>query len=174
MNPSLVTISVLRRSVAVAVMAAGALLGTSCAPYPPYPPGPGFPPPGPHRFGYEGTNSPNYQPPRALPGNPGQREIRRDPNNENVNIEPPPPRNKPLPPAEANPDTQPSSPPEPDTPPAPKPSAREDLPYGIPVVGKKGYVYSPYAEAQGQVDVTGLKRGTRVECPYTKKHFRVP
>jgi hypothetical protein len=52
--------------------------------------------------------------------------------------------------------------------------AREELPYGIPVVGKKGFVYSPYAEDKGMVDVEGMNRGTRLQCPYTGKHFRVP
>jgi len=51
---------------------------------------------------------------------------------------------------------------------------RDDLPYGIPVVGKKGSVYSPYAPEKGQVDVSGLNRHTKVECPYTGKSFRVP
>jgi hypothetical protein len=170
MNLSLVTISVLQRSAAVAVIAAGALFGTSCTVFSPAPP----PPPpatGPFRYGYGGTNSPNYE----RRAQPGQREIKRDPNDDNVNIEPPPPRDEPTPPAEATPPgTPPPAPPPIDTPPAPKPSAKEDLPYGIPVVGKKGYVYSPFAEDRGQVDVEGLKRGTRVKCPYTGKHFRVP
>lgn len=51
---------------------------------------------------------------------------------------------------------------------------REDLPYGQPVVGKKGYVYSPYAPDKGQVDVDGIPAGTKVKCPYTGKVFRVP
>ncbi len=50
----------------------------------------------------------------------------------------------------------------------------EELLYGIPVVGEKGKVYSPYAPEKGLVDVEGLPRGTRAACPYTGKHFRVP
>ena len=59
------------------------------------------------------------------------------------------------------------------TPPAPA-APPEELPYGIPVADKKGMVQSPYAPEKGFIDVEGLKRGTRVECPYTGKHFRVP
>ena len=62
------------------------------------------------------------------------------------------------------------SPPGNNTPAAPQ----EDLPYGIPVIGSSGMVHSPYAEDKGMVDVSGLKRGTRISCPYTGKHFRVP
>jgi hypothetical protein len=51
---------------------------------------------------------------------------------------------------------------------------REELPYGIPVVGKPGMVQSPYAPEKGMIDVEGFKRGTRVSCPYTGKHFRMP
>jgi hypothetical protein len=50
---------------------------------------------------------------------------------------------------------------------------REDLPYGIPAVTKPGCVYSPYMTTQ-LVEVAGLARGTKVKCPYTGKHFRVP
>ncbi|HWB05907.1 MAG TPA: hypothetical protein VG796_22995 [Verrucomicrobiales bacterium] len=52
--------------------------------------------------------------------------------------------------------------------------AKENLPFGIPVVGNPHFVYSPYAPEKGRVDVSGLKPGTRIECPYTNKHFRVP
>jgi len=62
------------------------------------------------------------------------------------------------------------SPPNPDSPPEPK----ENLPYGIPVPESKGMVQSPYEPDKGLVDVSGLKRGTRVRCPYSGKHFRVP
>ncbi len=62
------------------------------------------------------------------------------------------------------------SPPNPDSPPEPM----ENLPYGIPVPESKGMVQSPYEPDKGLVDVSGLKRGTRVQCPYSGKHFRVP
>jgi len=54
------------------------------------------------------------------------------------------------------------------------PVQQVELPYGIPVPDKKGMVQSPYAPEQGFIDVDGYNRGTRVECPYTGKHFRVP
>ncbi|HWB03801.1 MAG TPA: hypothetical protein VG796_12315 [Verrucomicrobiales bacterium] len=66
----------------------------------------------------------------------------------------------------------PATPP-PESPP-PSKTLREELPFGTPVVGRKGMVYSPYAPERGQVDVAGLKRGTRVKCPYTGHHFRAP
>jgi hypothetical protein len=66
---------------------------------------------------------------------------------------------------------------EPVAPPAPvqtKPKPTSGLPFGIPVIGNKGYVYSPYAPEKGMVDVRELNSGVKVECPYTFKHFRVP
>jgi hypothetical protein len=152
------------RCAGMAAIAAGALLTSSCTifePPPPVPGGPGFVPP--PKYGFGGTE----REPRALPSG---REIHRDPNDTTVDVTPPPPSTGP--PTETPPTTSPN--PTPDTPPDVKPVPREDLPYGIPVVGKKGMVYSPYAEDKGQVDVEGLKRGTRVKCPYTGKHFRVP
>jgi hypothetical protein len=47
-------------------------------------------------------------------------------------------------------------------------------PKGKAVPGKKGYVYSPYAEHAGLVDVVGLPPGTIVKCPFTGKNFIVP
>lgn len=55
----------------------------------------------------------------------------------------------------------------------PAPAANE-LPYGVPVPGKKGFVYSPYDKSAGFVDVRDIGPGTKVRCPYTGKIFRVP
>lgn len=66
------------------------------------------------------------------------------------------------------------APPAPYTPPpAPAPKA-QDLPYGVPVQGKAGYVTSPYAPDSGYVDVRGYAPGQEVRDPYTNKSFLVP
>ena len=176
MNLPHAMISTFLRRTKIAAAAAGVLLTTtSCTVFPPpdYQSGPPFTPDGRPRYGHNGTESPNHTDPRA--NNPRQPDIKRDPNNERVDITPPTPRSTTnstdIP--GVNPDpassvaSDPASAPQPLTP-------REDLPFGIPVVGKKGMVYSPYAPEKGVVDVENLKRGTRVRCPYTDKHFRVP
>ena len=63
---------------------------------------------------------------------------------------------------------------EPSTPSVKPPTPGASLPFGTPVIGEKGYVYSPYAADKGKVDVKDIPSGTKVECPYTKKIFRVP
>lgn len=57
-------------------------------------------------------------------------------------------------------------------PPSKKP--RRDLPYGIPVPNKSGFVTSPYAPKAGYVDVRGFPSGTEVKDPYTGKIFLTP
>jgi len=49
-----------------------------------------------------------------------------------------------------------------------------DLPYGVPIDGKPGYVTSPYAPNDGAIDVRGYDKGTEVKDPYSGKIFLVP
>jgi hypothetical protein len=50
----------------------------------------------------------------------------------------------------------------------------EDLPYGTPVPGKKGFVTSPFSPDAGYIDVRGFVPGTPVKDPYTGKVFLAP
>jgi hypothetical protein len=53
-------------------------------------------------------------------------------------------------------------------------NSRRDVPYGIPVADKPGFVTSPYSPDQGLVDVRGIPSGTEVKDPYTGKVFLRP
>ncbi|HEY4272880.1 MAG TPA: hypothetical protein VGM65_12825, partial [Candidatus Udaeobacter sp.] len=52
---------------------------------------------------------------------------------------------------------------------------KADLPYGVPVPGRKGMVTSPYLpEEDKYIDVTDFAAGSVVKDPYTGKFFLVP
>jgi hypothetical protein len=51
---------------------------------------------------------------------------------------------------------------------------RTDLPYGVPVPNKPGFVVSPYSPNTGYVDIRGFPSGTEVKDPYTGKVFITP
>jgi hypothetical protein len=53
-------------------------------------------------------------------------------------------------------------------------SQNTDIPYGKPVPGKPGYVFSPFDKNGGYVDVTGYSPGQKVKDPYTGRIFLVP
>jgi hypothetical protein len=52
--------------------------------------------------------------------------------------------------------------------------AKRDLPYAVPVPGKKGLVISPFAPDAGYVDVSKFPPGTEVKDPFSDKIFRTP
>ena len=52
--------------------------------------------------------------------------------------------------------------------------SRTDLPYGVPVPSKPGFVISPYSPNSGYVDIRGFPNGTEVKDPYTGKVFLTP
>jgi hypothetical protein len=51
---------------------------------------------------------------------------------------------------------------------------RTDLPYGVPVPNKPGFVISPYSPNAGYVDIRGFPSGTEVKDPFTGKVFITP
>ena len=57
---------------------------------------------------------------------------------------------------------------------APAKVALADLPYGVPVPNRPGFVVSPYSPGGGYVDIQGYPSGSPVKDPYTGKIFRVP
>ena len=89
----------------------------------------------------------------------------------------PKPESKPMAPPANNPPSLPKTAPTQPAPSAPAPApatAPQEIPMGTAIVGRPGFVNSPYAAKHQLVDVTGLPTGMEVKCPYTGKLFRVP
>lgn len=81
---------------------------------------------------------------------------------------PPPPAASPTPTATTSqPPVRPASAP-------PNKDSKRDIPYGIPVPNKPGFVTSPYSPKSGYVDVRGFPSGTEVKDPYSGKTFLTP
>jgi hypothetical protein len=49
-----------------------------------------------------------------------------------------------------------------------------DLPYAIPVPGKKGLVTSPFAPREGYIDVSRFPSGSEVKDQFSGRIFRTP
>jgi len=56
----------------------------------------------------------------------------------------------------------------------PNKNSKRDIPYGIPVPNRPGFVTSPYSPKSGYVDVRGFPSGTEVKDPYSGKIFLTP
>src|SRR3954469_4031680 len=56
----------------------------------------------------------------------------------------------------------------------PNKNSKRDIPYGIPVPNRPGFVTSPYSPKAGYVDVRGFPSGTEVKDPYSGKIFLTP
>lgn len=83
-------------------------------------------------------------------------------------------QSNPQPPSAVGPTVTPRTQPTPSSTPRAPSSQNSDLPYGKPVPGKPGYVFSPFDKNGGYVDVTGYSPGQKVKDPYTGKIFLVP
>ncbi len=84
-----------------------------------------------------------------------------------------------LPPDQGPPPTDGTKPPTEGTkPPPPVPETtnvpKGEIPYAKPVPGKPGFVFSPYDQYKGYIDVRGFPPGTEVKDPYSGKSFLVP
>ena len=85
-----------------------------------------------------------------------------------------PPEPVPTPPPAPTPTATTSQPPVRPASVPPNKSSKRDIPYGIPVPNKPGFVTSPFSPKAGYVDVRGFPSGTEVKDPYSGKIFLTP
>lgn len=86
----------------------------------------------------------------------------------------PPTPAPPMPPPTPTPTATTSQPPVRVASAPPTNNSKRDIPYGIPVPNKPGFVTSPYSPKAGYVDVRGFPSGTEVKDPYSGKIFLTP
>lgn len=107
------------------------------------------------------------EPPKKHPKSgfhpPSETTIANNPTpDENPGPEKPPTETKPAP-------EKPQAPTVPES-----PATKGEIPYAKPVPGKPGFVFSPYDQYKGYIDVRGFPPGTEVKDPYSGKSFLVP
>jgi len=105
-------------------------------------------------------------PPKPLPNKNSKTKA----NGPNADYPPTPPPAMPTPTPTAtttSPPVRPASVP-------PVKNSKLDIPYGIPVPNKPGFVTSPFSPKAGYVDVRGFPSGTEVKDPYSGKIFLTP
>src|SRR6478672_8511831 len=109
--------------------------------------------------------------PKPSPSNQNKRSKTKAPEQQNPDYPPTPAPTQPATPTPTPTVTQP--PVRPASAP-PTRSSKRDIPYGIPVPGKPGFVTSPYSPKAGYVDVRGFPSGIEVKDPYSGKIFLTP
>ena len=85
-----------------------------------------------------------------------------------------PPSSPPAPPPTPTPTATTTQPPIRPASAPPNKTSKRDIPYGIPVPNRPGFVTSPYSPKSGYVDVRGFPSGTEVKDPYSGKVFLTP
>jgi len=104
------------------------------------------------------------------PKPPINKNSKAKPNDQNPDYPPTPPPAMPTP----TPSATTTSPPVRPASVQPIKNSKRDIPYGIPVPNKPGFVTSPYSPKAGYVDVRGFPSGTEVKDPYSGKIFLTP
>ena len=111
------------------------------------------------------------EPPRRPSKKPGSN---LPPLNSPTTVDPNLPPEDQGPPSAAAPDANQAPEVKPPPPVPTQPVKVGEIPYAKPVPGKPGFVFSPYDQYKGYIDVRGFPPGTEVKDPYSQKSFLVP